>query len=63
VALCSDDARISGWFSYLQSFFEAQKLPMSLEFINEAVFKRSAPFEKICDGTCAPHSPRFTKAL
>ena len=44
-ALCSDEARISGWFSYMQSFFETQKLPMSLEFINEAVFKRSATFE------------------
>ena len=62
-ALCSDEARIAGWFSYYQSFFESVKLPVSLEFINESIFKRSATFEEICDGTCAPHSQRFTKAL
>ena len=62
-ALCSDEMRVAGWFSYFQSFFESVNLPVSLEFINESIFKRSAMFEAICDGTKAPHSQRFTKAL
>jgi hypothetical protein len=61
--LCYDETRLAGWFSYLQTFFENRGYPVSLEFINQYVFKRSASFEEICDGRHAPHSQRYTKAM
>ena len=62
-ALCYDERRIVGWFSYIQTLFETLGYSVSLEFINNNVFKRSASIEDICAFKAAPHCQRFTKTL